>query len=152
MQSNLVDAIQLIVQDTHFDPARVTLEITESVIMENVELAMKTTQKLHDLGIQIGLDDFGTGYSSLSYLTRFPVDILKLDQSFVPRILTDRNTREIVDTVVKLAKKLGMKVVAEGVETDAQLSELQALGCEFGQGYLFSKPLDQDAMRALILK
>ena len=75
---------------------------------------------------------------------------MKLDQSFVPRILTDSNTREIVDTVVKLAQKLGMKVIAEGVETVAQLSELQALGCEFGQGYLFSKPLDKDALMAMI--
>ena len=150
VQPNLVDTIQGILRTTDFDPVRVNLEITESAIMENVELAMITTRHLHDIGIHISIDDFGTGYSSLNYLTRFPVDVLKLDQSFVPRIMTDKNTLEIIDTVVKLANKLGIRVVAEGIETIEQLSELQTLGCEYGQGYLLSKPVSQGGIAEMV--
>lgn len=150
VQPNLVSTIEKIIQGANFDPARVNLEITESAIMENIDVAMMTTRQLHDLGIQIGIDDFGTGYSSLNYLTRFPVDVLKLDRSFILRFMTDRNTREIIDTVVKLANKLGIKVIAEGVETEEQLSELRSLGCEIGQGYLFSKPIDKDAISRMV--
>ena len=102
------------------------------------------------MGFHISIDDFGTGYSSLNYLTRFPVDLLKLDQSFVPRIITDKNTREIIDTVLKLAGKLNIQVVAEGIETVDQLGELQALGCEYGQGHLFSKAVNRDVIANIV--
>jgi len=150
IQLNLVDTIRNIIQETGFSPTRVNLEITESAIMENIEQAMITTRQLRDLGFHISIDDFGTGYSSLNYLTRFPVDLLKLDQSFVPRIITDRNTREIIDTVLKLASKLNIRVVAEGIETVDQLRELQALGCDYGQGHLFSKAVDRDEIAGML--
>ena len=150
IQLNLVDIIQNIIQETGFSPTRVNLEITESAIMENIEQAMITIQRLREIGFHISIDDFGTGYSSLNYLTRFPVDLLKLDQSFVPRIITDRNTREIIDTVIKLASKLNIRVVAEGVETVDQLRELQALGCEYGQGHLFSKAVNRDVLTSVV--
>jgi diguanylate cyclase (GGDEF)-like protein len=150
VQHNFIDTIKRIIQDAKIDPRRTTLEITESVIMENVELASKTIGKLHDLGIQIGIDDFGTGFSSLSYLTHLPVDVLKIDRSFIQRFLTDKNTREIVYSVLQLANKLSMKVVAEGIETDQQLASLIDLGCKYGQGFLFSKPLEKDAIPALL--
>lgn len=149
-QPNLVETIKGIIQETGFDFTRVNIEITESAIMENIDLATLTTRRLRDFGIHIGIDDFGTGYASLNYLTRFPVDVLKLDMSFVARILIDSNTREIIDTVVKLASKLGIKVVAEGVETVEQMSVLHELGCEFGQGYLFSRPIDRDAVADMV--
>lgn len=150
VQHNFIDTIKRIIQDAKIDPRRTTLEITESVIMENVELASKTIGKLHDLGIQIGIDDFGTGFSSLSYLTHLPVDVLKIDRSFIQRFLTDKNTREIVYSVLQLANKLSMKVVAEGIETDQQLASLIDLGCKYGQGFLFSKPLEKEAIPALL--
>ena len=150
VQLNLVDIIRNIIQETGFTPTRVNLEITESAIMENIDQAIITTRQLRDLGFHISIDDFGTGYSSLNYLTRFPVDILKLDQSFVPRIITDRNTREIIDTVLKLAGKLDIRVVAEGIETVEQLGELQALGCEYGQGHLFSKAVNREMISNMV--
>jgi diguanylate cyclase (GGDEF)-like protein len=152
VQPNLIETIEGIIRDTDFDATRVNLEITESAIMENLELATLTTRHLRDFGIHISIDDFGTGYASLHYLTRFPVDVLKLDQSFVPRIMTDANTREIIDTVVKLANKLGIQVIAEGVETAEQVAVLQKLGCGYGQGYLFSKPIDRDAIANMVSK
>jgi EAL domain-containing protein (putative c-di-GMP-specific phosphodiesterase class I) len=150
IQSNLVETIKGIIQETGFDFKRVNIEITESAIMDNLELATLTIRHLRDFGIHISIDDFGTGYASLNYLTRFPVDVLKLDMSFVSRIMSDGNTREIIDTVVKLAGKLGIRVIAEGVETVEQMYVLHDLGCEFGQGYLFSRPIEKDAVARMV--
>ena len=124
------------------------LEITESVIMENADAACETLRQLRALGVSLSIDNFGTGYSSLSYLHRFPISTLKIDRSF---IATDDNSG-IVATIVTLADKLGMEVVAEGVETAAQVAHLKNLGCEFGQGYWFARPADAGAIELMLQK
>jgi EAL domain-containing protein (putative c-di-GMP-specific phosphodiesterase class I) len=107
--------------------------------------------ELRKLGVRLCIDDFGTGYSSLSYLRRFALDILKIDRSFISDMLENSESREIVKTILSLGSNLGMKVVAEGVETTEQVTQLKSLGCEFAQGYLFSKPLDSEAVaKALV--
>jgi EAL domain-containing protein (putative c-di-GMP-specific phosphodiesterase class I) len=106
--------------------------------------------QLKELGIELCIDDFGTGYSSLSYLHKFPIDTLKIDRSFVSRIGETGENLEIVKAIVMLARSLRMEVIAEGVETAVQLAQLRAIGCEYGQGYFFSKPLDSDAATALL--
>jgi EAL domain-containing protein (putative c-di-GMP-specific phosphodiesterase class I) len=124
-------------------PAAVKLEITESLLLRDFELAFLVLQSLRDEGFKVAVDDFGTGYSSLSYLHRFPVDTLKIDRAFVSRLLDDRASRIIVGTIGQLARALGMDVVAEGVETAAQAAALRELGFEFGQGYYFSRPVPE---------
>ena len=109
--------------------------------MENAELAAVTLARLRGLGVRLSIDDFGTGYSSLSYLNRFPVDTLKIDRSIITRLNQGDENVEIVKTIVMLAGNLGMQVIAEGVETAEQLQHLKLLKCQYGQGYLFSKPL-----------
>jgi EAL domain-containing protein (putative c-di-GMP-specific phosphodiesterase class I) len=126
------------------------LEITESVVMENAELATTMLKQLSDLDVHLCIDDFGTGYSSLSYLHRFPVDTLKIDRSFVNRIEEKDENVEIVRTIATLARNLGMDVVAEGVETEAQLACLKSLHCEFAQGYFFSRALDANDASELL--
>ncbi len=118
--------------------------------MEDGEMAAGMLSQLRDLGIDLCIDDFGTGYSSLSYLHRFPINILKVDRSFVSRIGEMGENLEIVRAIVMLARSLGMEVVAEGVETAVQLAQMRAIGCEYGQGYFFSKPLDSEAATALL--
>jgi EAL domain-containing protein (putative c-di-GMP-specific phosphodiesterase class I) len=131
-------------------PSAVRLEITETLLMDNLEKSAETLQVLKSLGIQLSLDDFGTGYSSLSYLHRFPFDILKIDRSFVMRMEQDINSKQIVETIIILAQKLGLNVVAEGVEKLEQKELLREVGCTYGQGYLFSKPLPAEAIIALL--
>jgi EAL domain-containing protein (putative c-di-GMP-specific phosphodiesterase class I) len=112
--------------------------------MENAHDAIETLKQLKAIGVRLSIDDFGTGYSSLSYLHRFPFDILKIDRSFVNRMNTDKDSLSIVETIVTLAKKLGKSIVAEGVEGNKHKQMLTALSCDYGQGYLFSKPLNSD--------
>jgi EAL domain-containing protein (putative c-di-GMP-specific phosphodiesterase class I) len=118
--------------------------------MENAEMAVTVLNQLKALGVQLSVDDFGTGYSSLSYLHRFPLDTLKIDRSFVSRIGEADENGEIVRTIVTLAENMGMDVVAEGIETLGQLSELKRLNCRYGQGYLFARPLNISAATAWI--
>jgi EAL domain-containing protein (putative c-di-GMP-specific phosphodiesterase class I) len=118
--------------------------------MEDGEAATTMLSQLKELGIELCIDDFGTGYSSLSYLHKFPIDTLKIDRSFVSRIGAAGENLEIVKAIVMLARSLGMDVVAEGVETPVQLAQLRGLGCEYGQGYLFSKPLDSEAATSFL--
>ncbi|HEY9861543.1 MAG TPA: EAL domain-containing protein [Candidatus Obscuribacterales bacterium] len=149
-QPDLVDQVSQILEETHLNPRYLKLEITESVVMENAEVATMMLQQLKSLGIQLAIDDFGTGYSSLSYLHRFPIDTLKIDRSFINRIDIDGENLEIARTIVTLAWNLGMDVIAEGVETAKQLAQLKALKCEYAQGYFFAKPLNREAATALI--
>jgi diguanylate cyclase (GGDEF)-like protein/PAS domain S-box-containing protein len=144
MQPDLIDQIINILQETNLDPTLLKLEITESVVIENIGSACGTLQQLRALGIELSIDDFGTGYSSLSYLHRLPFNTLKIDRSFVTSMVESDDHAEIVRTVVTLAQKLGMKIIAEGVETMEQLVQLRRLNCEAGQGFLFSKPVDAD--------
>jgi EAL domain-containing protein (putative c-di-GMP-specific phosphodiesterase class I) len=141
-QKDLVEEIRKVIRDEKIEPGCIRLEITESIVMENASAAIETLKQLKSIGVQLSIDDFGTGYSSLSYLHRFPFDILKIDRSFVTRMNTDKDSLSIVETIVTLAKKLGKTIVAEGVETDAHKTTLSELLCDFGQGYLFSKPLN----------
>ena len=140
-QSDLIEKVEEVLTESGIDPWQLKLEITETVVMENAELAAVTLARLRGLGVRLSIDDFGTGYSSLSYLNRFPVDTLKIDRSFVTRLNQGDENVEIVKTIVMLAGNLGMQVIAEGVETADQLQQLTLLKCQYAQGYLFSKPL-----------
>ena len=139
-QANLIESVAAVLERTKLSPRSLKLEITESVVMDNIEAATEMLRQLRELGVQLAIDDFGTGYSSLSYLHRFPIDTLKIDRSFVTRMVDNSENIEIVRTIVMLAQILGMDVVAEGVETKEQLALLRKLGCEHGQGYYFSRP------------
>jgi EAL domain-containing protein (putative c-di-GMP-specific phosphodiesterase class I) len=148
--SKILDQIVETLQTTGMDPRKLKLEITESVVMENVEVASGILERLRSLGIELSIDDFGTGYSSLSYLHRLPIDTLKIDRSFVSRIHENNENKEIVRTIILLAQNLGMGVIAEGVETKEQFESLIELKCEHGQGYYFAKPLDAMSAGELI--
>jgi diguanylate cyclase (GGDEF)-like protein/PAS domain S-box-containing protein len=145
----LIEEIKQILAETKVAPGSLKIEITESAIIENVEVATEILRQLKAVGIRISLDDFGTGYSSLSYLHRFPIDTLKIDRSFVTRMSMPKNS-EIVRTIITLALNLGMDVIAEGVETREQIILLTGLNCEYVQGYLLSKPVNGETMRELI--
>lgn len=151
-QPDLVEQVKQILYQTKLDPQCLRLEITESIVMDNAETATAMLRQLRSLGVQLSIDDFGTGYSSLSYLHRFPVNILKVDRSFVNRMAIDEESLGIVETIIALAGKLKMKVVAEGVETEDQYEQLRNFNCEYGQGYLFSKPVPALEVETLIEK
>ena len=151
LQSDLLEQVQEVLRETGLDSRGLKLEITETVVMENIETATRTLEQLRALGVELSIDDFGTGYSSLSYLQRFPVNTLKIDRSFVSRMTESEGTAEIVRTIMKLAQNLGMDVVAEGVETEGQRAQLRGFECELGQGYFFSRPMDVDDAEALLL-
>ncbi|HEX9342530.1 MAG TPA: EAL domain-containing protein [Actinomycetota bacterium] len=143
---DLVEVIAGILNETSVDPASVYLEITESVLMEDAESTVTALRDLKALGVSLAVDDFGTGYSSLTYLKRFPVDELKVDRSFVAGLLADPEDAAIVAAVVNLAHTLGLKAVAEGVESAGQLTRLRDLGCDLGQGYYFGRPMPAESM------
>jgi EAL domain-containing protein (putative c-di-GMP-specific phosphodiesterase class I) len=149
---DIVKQINHILSKTHLDPSCLNLEITESMLMQYSDSAISTLRQLKALGVGLSLDDFGTGYSSLSYLHQFPLDILKIDQSFVNKIQKDNDSAKIVRTIVVLAQNLNLITVAEGIETVEQLSYLKALGCKYGQGHLFSTPLSPKAAEQLIAR
>ncbi|MGB4073880.1 putative bifunctional diguanylate cyclase/phosphodiesterase [Pseudomonas sp.] len=152
-QKGLLEEIARTLAGSGVEHHSLKLEITESAIMNDADSANLLLARLKDLDIQLSIDDFGTGYSSLSYLHRFPFDILKIDRSFVGKMdQDDRQGLEIVRTIIALAQVLGLKVVAEGIETPAQLELLRGLGCQFGQGYLFAKPLPASEAEALLAR
>lgn len=144
------DIIAEILAETGLNPQSLKLEITESEIIENISLVLPTVEKLKSLGVQLSMDDFGTGYSSLSYLHSLPVDTLKIDRSFIQRIESDRHQLELVKTIIKLAEVFELDLVAEGIETEAQYDLLSELQCKYGQGYLFSKPVEPAIASTLI--
>ncbi len=140
-QPMLLSQVSRALDDSGLSPASLNIEITESALMENPAMAEEVLKQLKNLGIQICIDDFGTGYSSLSYLQRFPIDVVKVDRSFIDGVDRDQDSQAIVRTVFSLGESLGLKIVAEGVETPAQLAFLESEGCRFVQGYLFYKPM-----------
>ncbi len=145
VQSNLVQRILSILARYQIDPQQIELEITETAMMTNLAKSVATIDALVAAGLSIAIDDFGTGYSSLSYLKRFPIRTLKIDRSFIRDIISDQNDAQLVETIILMAHNLGITVVAEGVETEAQLNWLQSRGCEQIQGYYFSHPLSAAA-------
>jgi len=142
--------VQAAVLHHGINPGLLKIELTESLLLENIEDAITTMSALNDIGVSLSLDDFGTGYSSLQYLKRLPLDQLKIDQSFVRELATDSNDKTIVRTIIAMAKNLDLEVIAEGVETKEQRSILLSLGCENYQGYLFSKPIPIEEFEAVL--
>ncbi len=147
---NLLETIQKTLHDNQLDPRNIELEITESCVMEDVEGALQTMKRFRENNLKLAIDDFGTGYSSLGYLKQFPMSTLKIDRSFVMDLTTDSDDAAIVEVVILLAEKLGLEVVAEGVETDAQLEFLRIQGCQYVQGYLLSRPLPSNEFETFL--
>jgi len=145
LQRNLIKQIKEILDDFKVDPLMLEFEITETALLQNEEIVKQTLQQIKDLNIQISLDDYGTGYSSINYLREFPFDTIKIDRSYIQEITKkEKNSRIIVESIISLIKKLGIHVVAEGVETEEQLNFLKTLQCNEVQGYIFSRPLSPD--------
>ncbi|HYX40521.1 MAG TPA: EAL domain-containing protein, partial [Pyrinomonadaceae bacterium] len=139
-QPNFIEQVADILGEAGLQPNRLKLEITESMVIENIDTTVELLTQIRALGVELSIDDFGTGYSSLSYLHRFPINTLKIDRSFISQMHSTENA-EIVRTIITLARSLEMDVVAEGVETGEQLAQLRALGCDYAQGFYFSRPL-----------
>ncbi|MCC7370543.1 MAG: EAL domain-containing protein [Chloroflexi bacterium] len=149
-QPDLVEQVRAALERADFAPELLRLEITESILMEDVDATQAQLLALRGLGVKLAIDDFGTGYSSLSYIQRFPVDTLKIDRSFVMGLSEDARNPSIVQAAASLAHALGMDVTAEGIETVDQLRSLQGLSCDHGQGYLFARPLSSEAIDSLL--
>ena len=147
-RSDFVDIIKDIIEEYKIEPSSIELEITESMIMENVEEMMAILHQLHAIGVKLAVDDFGTGHSSLAYLKRFEVDTLKIDRSFVSHVNDDQDDAIIAKAIISLAKSLNLRIAAEGVETEDQLGFLREHGCDEAQGYLFTVPLKANEFAA----
>ena len=149
-RSNFTDTVYGVLVETGCDPEQLELEITESAIMNSVEYVIEVCRKLKDMGVRLALDDFGTGYSSLSYLKRFPLDKLKIDQSFVRELPHDTEDSAISSAIIGLGHNLGLTVIAEGVEKAEQETFLRHKGCHEAQGYLYSRPISYAALLELL--
>jgi diguanylate cyclase (GGDEF)-like protein len=145
-----VEHVRRVLLDTKIEPSRLTLELTESVLIEDSSTTLGTLAELKALGVRLAIDDFGTGFSSLNYVHRFPIDALKIDRSFVNTLGSGSADSALVSAIVQLASSLGLSAVAEGLETSKQLEELRRLGCRYGQGYLFSAPMEADEIGRLL--
>ena len=144
-EAHLADEFATILRETGADPSRILIEITETSLMADVETNLRVLRQLSSLGLSVAVDDFGTGYSSLAQLTRMPVSVLKIDKAFIDGIESSAESRTVVRAIISLGRALGMKLVAEGVENEAQLLELRGHGCDLIQGYLFHRPLDEQS-------
>ena len=149
---DLIEKVDRVLNDTGLSPTFLELELTESSIMQNAERAIATLRKLKKMKVAISIDDFGTGHSSLSYLKSFPIDRLKIDQTFIREATTDPTDAAIIMAIITLAQNLTLKVTAEGVELEEQLRFLHLLRCDEMQGYLFSEPMPAEAFRQLLLE
>ena len=147
---NFLDSVFAILDETGLDPASLELELTESVLMKRAESTVSMLRSLRSRGIQVAVDDFGTGYSSLSYLRKFPVDALKIDQSFVRQIATSPDDATIVTAIISMCRSLKLRVVAEGVETQQELAFLQDHECDEAQGFYFCRPILSDRFAKLL--
>ncbi|MBL8423228.1 MAG: EAL domain-containing protein [Candidatus Accumulibacter phosphatis] len=150
-QKGFLEGVALILQETGLAPSYLKLELTESILMQDAEASASVLEALKTMGVKLAIDDFGTGYSSLSYLQRFPIDTLKIDQSFVRDITTDADAATIVSAVIGMGRNLQQRVIAEGVETSEQLAFLRTHQCDEGQGFLFSRPLSAEDFGRLLL-
>lgn len=151
-QDSFVETVHQILTEANLEAEALELEVTESLMMENLQHSIEILQTLQNMGITIALDDFGTGYSSLSYLRRFPIDTLKIDRSFVSNVMSDAGDAAITKTIIALAKNLQLSITAEGVETSEQCAYIQEQGCDEIQGYYFSRPLPADQLMELLQK
>ncbi len=149
-EDELLEDVRHALAESGLDPAALTLEVTETTLMRDAEATAKRLRRLKELGVRIAIDDFGTGYSSLAYLRQFPADALKIDRSFIGGIATSKASVALVHTLVALGKALDMETLAEGIEDQAQLATLQREHCDQGQGFLFSRPLDVDAVEQFL--
>jgi EAL domain-containing protein (putative c-di-GMP-specific phosphodiesterase class I) len=147
-EENLADMVAGILQEAGVVPHSLAIEITESMLMENIDVAIATMNRLRAMGVHIHIDDFGTGYSSLSYLHSLPIDALKIDRSFINKMTAKGENMEIIISIISLARSLNFDVIAEGVEMDHQLEQMKGLDCQYGQGFLFSKPMEPGAIDA----
>jgi EAL domain-containing protein (putative c-di-GMP-specific phosphodiesterase class I) len=147
----IVNEVSSALTDSDLEPRRLVLEITETVLMQDRDAAASTLWQLKALGVRIAIDDFGTGYSSLAYLRRFPVDTLKIDRSFIERLGLQNDDAALADTIVQLGQSLGMSTVAEGIEEYGQLAALREMGCDFAQGFYFSRPIPADEAGRLLM-
>ena len=150
--NSLIETVTGALSKSGLPPESLILEITENTMLENSEATGKKFHELRDLGIRLAIDDFGTGYSSLSYLQRFPIDILKIDKSFIDKINDSREGAAVARAIITMGDTLRLKTIAEGIETGEQITKLQNLGCELGQGFLFAKPLDKHDMNTFLSK
>jgi EAL domain-containing protein (putative c-di-GMP-specific phosphodiesterase class I) len=150
LQSNLLNQVESILKASKLEPKFLELELTESILMENIERASSLLEEFRQRGIHISIDDFGTGYSSLNYLKRLPIDTLKIDQSFIRNIQKDKNDKIIVNTIIAMAHGLEFSVIAEGVENSYQRDYLKEMGCDIFQGYHFGRPLSADTFEQLL--
>jgi len=148
---NLIEDIDILLAKTGVEGQLITIEITESMLIEDLENTIDVLNQLKLRNIQISIDDFGTGYSSLSYLHRLPIDNLKIDRSFVNQMQSDKRDYQIINTITALSSQLGLITIAEGIETPQQLLLLKQLNCQLGQGYLFSEPLPADEIENKML-
>jgi EAL domain-containing protein (putative c-di-GMP-specific phosphodiesterase class I) len=149
-EENLVDRVASVLEESELEARYLELELTESLIMQDIELAVATMKELQRQGVQLSIDDFGTGYSSLSALKTFPVARLKIDKSFIDGIPADENDKAVASAVIALGQKLNLRVIAEGVETDAQVAFLRECNCDEMQGYHFSKPVPPQRIECLL--
>ncbi len=150
-QLSFVNSVKGIIIESGCNPSFLRMELTESLLVDDIEETIRKMQDLKAIGVRFSLDDFGTGYSSLMYLKRLPIDELKIDQSFVRDLLTDTNDSVIAQTIISLAENMGLTVIAEGVETQEQFNMLLQMGCQHFQGYLFSKPAPIEKINQLLL-
>jgi EAL domain-containing protein (putative c-di-GMP-specific phosphodiesterase class I) len=148
--NNLVEAVRQALDDSELDPKYLELEITESAVMQNMNEATKAMRMLKEQGIKLAIDDFGTGYSSLSNLQHFPFDRIKIDQSFTREFPENDNVKEITLTIIEMAKRLKLQVIAEGVETESQVDHLRRYGCDALQGFYFSQPLPAAELTSIL--
>jgi diguanylate cyclase (GGDEF)-like protein len=149
-QKGFLDGIRCVLEETGMNPDQLELEITEGVLMHNADATIQVLLAIKAMGIHLAIDDFGTGYSSLSYLRRFPIDVLKIDQSFIRALGTDSNDEALVDAIISLGKSLKLNIIAEGIETQEQLDFLRAHHCEEGQGYFFSRAVEPKAFASIL--
>ena len=145
----LLDEVTYALRDSGLEPSSLVLEITESVLLQDLEPTVKRLHELRGLGVRVAIDDFGTGYSSLSYLNRLPIDLIKIDKSFVDRLHVPQELA-LVETIVQFGRILGVETLAEGIEMAQQATQLQQIQCEYGQGYLFARPLDAASATTLL--